>query len=742
MSKFKKITLIILAVIIIGTLGFTVYYLSVTSSAKLEENKLTNTNRCITIYDSNGEIIEKESNGNEFISIEKIPEHVKNAFISIEDKRFYSHKGVDVKRLIGATIKNAKSFSFKEGASTITQQLIKNTHLSNEKTIKRKLLEIKLAKQLEKKYDKDKILETYLNHIYFGENCYGIECASQRYFNKSAEKLSINEGAILASIIKAPSYYSPTVNLSKCNARKNLVLEKMHEQNYLSKNEYESAIKQDVEIIKTEKNETENGYVKFAKSEFYEKINFIPYKDFNYEIKTFCDSKLQKAIQDKLNSIDIECEKSAILIDKSFNIIAYFSTDNDQQRQLGSIIKPLACYAPAIEENLVDSFTKILDEKTDFNGYSPSNFNDKYYGKITVKESLAKSSNVCAVKLLNYVTIIKAKNYLTKLNLPLTDNDVGLSLALGATQNGAKLIEITNAYANFINNGNYSTATTISNVDLNDKKHYQPDNSIIKVFSDDTVTITNDALRFCVTDGTAKKLSYLKFPVYAKTGTVGDENGNTDAYTISYNGEYVLGIRLSAKNKTLMDNSITGGTIPTLISKDIWENIYKDKNAPDLIPNSSDVQEIQIDKISYEEDEVVELSDLLSPNRYKFSALVKKSRIPNSISTRFTNPKIKTPKIIVNNNEIKIELCLTEYYNAVIYKEIDGTKRQVYDSAENNHSNVFIDKDILPNKTINYSVVPYFTSASKDKYYGEEIQINTIKTPSSSLGEKWWDDDL
>ena len=172
MSKGLKITLIIFAIILIAVIGFYVYVLAVTASAKLDESKLINFNKTVTYFDINGDKVTDTEGANDKTPIQDIPEHVVNAFVAIEDKRFYSHKGVDYKGLVRALFNNIKSFSFKEGASTISQQLIKNTHLSSEKTLNRKFIEMKLAKDLEKKYSKSEIMEKYLNTIYFGDNCF------------------------------------------------------------------------------------------------------------------------------------------------------------------------------------------------------------------------------------------------------------------------------------------------------------------------------------------------------------------------------------------------------------------------------------------------------------------------------------------------------------------------------------------------------------------------------------------
>lgn len=742
MKKLLKIILIILGVFLIVFIGAITYFSILSSTYKLDVNKLVNLKRTVTYYYSNGEIIAEECNGVSVTDISCIPEHTKNAFIAIEDKRFYQHNGIDFKRMIKASFNNIKSFSFKEGASTISQQLIKNTHLSNEKTIKRKIAEIKLARQLEKSFNKDEILEKYLNTIYFGDNCYGITCASIYYFNKNVEDLDINESAILAGVIKAPTYYSPKNANNKCLERKNIVLKNMYEQGYITSDEYESNISRGVNIY-TENlsNAINKPYFNIAKKQFNKVIDIAPYSVYDYKVNTTINQKIQQYLVDEINQAPENCEKGAILIDKQGKIIAYYSTCGEEKRQIGSTIKPLLVYAPAIENDIVCSITKISDEKLDFNGYSPSNYNDKYYGEITVSEALSYSSNTCAVKLLNYVGVDKAIKYLNKTAIKLSENDNSLCLALGATENGSTLNDIASSYSVFLNSGNYINSYIIADITHKDQIIYKNNQESSKVFSDDTIDIMNDMLRKAVTDGTAKKLSFLDGVYYAKTGTVGNENGNSDAYTISYTNDYILGCWFGSKNDELLDNTISGGASPCVLSSQIWGKIYNDKNKPNEIEKSNLTQLINIDKISYEKDGDIVLADNIAPNRYVLTYLSKTSQLPKIQSTRFSHPKIEEPKISVNQNDIRIELCLTQSIYATIFKYNDNEKTEVFDTKINN-SKIYIDNNAFENKEYVYGVVPYFISNDKRKYFGEEIIIKTKKSSCKDHDDDWWCDYL
>ena len=421
--------------------------------------------------------------------------------------------------------------------------------------------------------------------------------------------------------------------------------------------------------------------------------------------------------------------------------MAYTSTCGDVKRQLGSIIKPILVYAPAINENLITQYTFVNDEKTNFSGYSPSNYNDKYYGKITVSDALAKSSNVCAVKILNDLSVEKAIKYAQKTNLTFTTNDKNLSIALGSSENGEKLSTITACYNIFNNIGVYTMPSCIKNITNKNSKFYTNNNKKnTKIINSDTVEIMNEMLKNTVKNGTAKKLNNLNFDLYAKTGTVGNKNGNTDAYSVSYNADYTLGVWFGNKPYTHLDNNISGGTIPTSIACEIWREIYKDKNCPQLICKSSNLQSVKLDKISYEQDGKLILSDDNAPERYVFNAKLKSNLIPKNKSNRFTNPKIDKYNISsINNYGIKIELCHAEYVNALVYRMSDGKKELILDTKNNDLT--YIDKNIFKGKTYQYLIVPYFEKNGKI-FYGKEILSHKIKSPNIEFGDDWWNNDF
>lgn len=257
MSKVKKVLLTILAaligVLLLFCAAFYVFF-DVPDWQKLDISRLSALAQTSSMYDMNGELM-SELRGSEnriIVSLDEIPLHTRQAFIAAEDLRFYDHRGIDVYRILGALRSNLKSGSLAEGASTITQQLAKLTHLSAEKTIRRKLEEINLAFQIEKVYNKDEILAMYLNTVYFGRGAYGIQAAAQAYFGVDAEDLTLNQSASLAAIIKAPSIYAPHISPSNNRSRRQYILSVMAENGFISQEEKQAALDESIWVLAQE----------------------------------------------------------------------------------------------------------------------------------------------------------------------------------------------------------------------------------------------------------------------------------------------------------------------------------------------------------------------------------------------------------------------------------------------------------------------------------------------------------
>ncbi|MBQ7880962.1 MAG: transglycosylase domain-containing protein, partial [Clostridia bacterium] len=327
-SKKSKLKITLLAIFIfIAVLIFSVLaFISISYiTTPLDKSRLASTNLGVEIYDTTTHTTPVYySSDKKIISSSQLQPHTLNAFIAIEDKRFYEHNGYDLKRIAKATLVNLKSGSKSQGASTITQQLVKNILLNSEKTYSRKFKEIMLAIKTEKNFTKEEILNMYLNSIYFGSNAYGIESASNLYFDKSASELDINQSAILAGIIKSPVYYSPINYPDNCFKRKNIVLEQMYVNGYITKDEYEVNKLKPVEV-NFKKNNYDNSYNQQAIIEACELLNISEKELLRQELKiyTYLDNNIQQSVEQALSNTDFKEDKLSMVADNNGHILAY-----------------------------------------------------------------------------------------------------------------------------------------------------------------------------------------------------------------------------------------------------------------------------------------------------------------------------------------------------------------------------------------------------------------------------------
>ncbi len=748
MRLLKKLLKILLLLFLLLTFFFFGYYFSVTKDVVLIPEKLTLYENSVTLFDEDGEEISSVAYSKDTEMFENFTTHTKNAFVAVEDKRFYSHRGFDYKRIAKAILKNAKSHSFKEGASTISQQLIKNTHLSQEKTIKRKLQEVKLTYRLEKNYSKDEILEKYLNTIYFGHSCFGIVSASNYYFDKKPNELSLSESAILAGLVKSPNNYSPFKNAEKCLKRRNLVLSIMEKDGYISAQEKEKALNEPLPI---ESNSTQRNQ-SYAVAVFDELERISEEKGFTIggkiNVYTYLESNLQNTLENLTKEIDCDVTIS-VLNNSERGVKSYYSSVKNIRRQPASIIKPLLVYAPALEENLLSPATPILDEKTDFSGYSPKNHDGKYRGYVSTRECISKSLNIPAVKTLNALGVEKAVNYANKMNLFIDETDYSLALALGGMSRGFTLNELVGAYSTFANKGEFEAPCFIKKIFVDNTCVYERKQTSKKVFSDSTSYLLTDMLKTCAKEGTAKKLSALPFDVSAKTGTNGTEKGNIDAYALSYTPIDTVGVWLGNADNTPIPYS--GGSLPCNLSLEIHQFLKKNyENINQTIPNfekPSTIQKMAIDKIEYEKNRTLVLADEISPEEYKIYELFKKETIPIKKSTHFSNPTIPTPIIQVNNSvsTITFDVTIPKFYRIKIEKNYyashnsyvshstvyDGALKQtITDKIDNKHSYIYV---ITPYYKENKGVSIYLPVISGNS----STPINPTVPPDIS-SKDWW----
>ncbi len=714
----------IFAVLLLVAFG---YFFTVTKGVALDSEKLTLDTSCVRIFDCDGAPVE-ESRTRENASFSKMPAHLPSAFVAVEDKRFFSHNGFDYKRIGKAILQNIRSLSFREGASTISQQLIKNTHLSGEKTLSRKLKEWKLTHELEKKYSKEKILECYLNSIYFGHNAFGVVQASRFYFDEEVENLTPAKSATLACLVKSPNRYSPFKQPEKCLKRRNFVLSLMKEQGFLSQTEYETAKK---EPLPQPKAHVLSGGAYLSK--VYEELAEI-FPDARTQemgtlrVYTFFEPKLQK----KLEDFSLDCDGIFLVRDnQTHGVKALRSTLGTPNRLPASTIKPLLVYAPALEENLISPATPVLDEKIDFSGYSPSNYGGTYGGYMSARYALSHSVNVPAVKILNELGVEKGCKYLKKLGLYVPNEDESLALALGGMREGFSLPALLDGYSTFANGGEFCHSQTIARVENGDGQtlySFRPKKA--RVFREEVCFLINDMLCETAQTGTAKRLKSLPFPVCAKTGTGANSFGNTDAYTIAYTAQDCVGVWLGNADNSPVN--ATGGGLPCNYALSILQTLYENSAPKALFAPNDKVKKVSFDRLEYEKNHRILCADALSPAGESISDYFLTDNLPKQTSERFSRPTVQKPRIWVENHTVCIELCQTYYYEYVLKRENDGKITTIY---EGNYTPVIYDTSVSSGKSYVYTLIPYYRGRA-----GTPVTLPSVRIDASkNLPDGWWE---
>lgn len=668
--RFWKIFAIVCSCVIVATILGCVFYVTQLKNSDayvdFDTNKLNEVYTSLTILDCNGKPIEEPLylNGYKQIPIDALHDYTYMAFVAVEDKRFFNHNGIDYRRIIGAALNNIKSGRYKEGASTISQQLIKNTHLNNSKTVRRKINELLLAKELEKRYSKKEILEMYLNTIYFGRSAFGIETAANVYFNKSASNLTVSESAALAGMVKAPNTYAPDKNAEKCRKRRDAVLRLMKEQNIIDDNTYTEALNNAI-VYSPEIKSNEKTYVYQVMNEACKLLNMTPLQlaKSNFVIETYCSQSAQKALKDLATADSTTTVKgtaanlACMLCDNKGGVEAcYFRGENSlSKRQAGSSLKPIAVYAPALNEKIITQASPILDEETDFSGYKPTNAKG-YNGWTTIRNAVAQSLNVPAVKTLNALGLTTAQKYLENFDICGEQN---LSLALGNANGGIDPTTLAKCYTTLANDGCVNDIAYIRNIYNENGLIYERKLSEKRVFQSNANYLMTDLLINTTLNGTARKLKSSEYQIAAKTGTVGNSQGNSDAIVAGYTSSNTFVVWFSGE----FSNSINGGTAPCTFAKDLLNKIYRNQKPQDFTqPNG--IEKILLDKEQLYNNQLQVITTVKGE-----SFLFEKSNKPKT----FLKPESFNYTLNVESNDnlvtISVPNCTGEW---ILYSTKDG----------------------------------------------------------------------
>lgn len=520
------------------------------------------------IIDQNGEVASRISaSKTEAVGMKEIPTHMVQAVVAIEDHRFYSHSGVDYWGSLRAAVTNLKAGHTVQGGSTLTQQLAKNVFLTHERTYKRKIKEVLLAKKIERSYTKDEIMEMYLNTIYFGEGAWGLKKAARTYFGKEPEDLTVGESALLAGMIQAPSALSPFKNFNKAMTRRDVVLSKMVTEGFIDEKTAQKAKETDIVLEGQESDDYKGRYPSYVDAIIQEAIDRYGLTEKEVlsgglRIYTELDPRMQQAAEkvyarDDLfpqGKGDTLVQSGSVLVDprtggiralvggRGEHVFRGFNRATQLKRQPGSTMKPISVYAPALIQGY-DLDARLVDRPISFGNYAPKNQSQQYLGEVTMYEAVIDSLNVPAVWLLDQIGVDKGYRYAKTSGIALTDDDRQLALALGGLQEGVSPLQMAQAYSAFANNGIVVDAHAIRRVETVDGevlgKWYKKSVRVSQPVVAQQITYM---LRGVVQEGTGRKAQIPGRPTAGKTGTTqlpDGRDGAKDNWFVGYTPELV-----------------------------------------------------------------------------------------------------------------------------------------------------------------------------------------------------------
>jgi penicillin-binding protein 1A len=573
--KSKRLVVVLIAFsILIGTLGGFVYWTisDLPNTKLLEEYAPLESSR---VFSSDGKVIaEFYVERRTFVPSYRIPDLVKKAFISVEDIRFYNHPGVDFIGILRALGRDIEAGGFVQGASTITQQLARMLFLKPDKSITRKIKEAALSIMIEQRYTKDEILGMYLNQAYFGTRAYGIEAAAETYFGKKTAELNLAEAALLASLPKAPSAYSPFRYPQKARERRATVLKEMLEHRFITDAQYREAENTPLPANPNFRKYDAPYFVEILRHELESKYGNSVYTS-GYRIYSTLDSGMQRAAEDAVRSGISSVEKrekpgvqaALVAIDLRTGYVKamvggsdfwknQFNRATQALRQPGSSFKPFV-YMVAIEDGMSPD-EKINDSPVSFGGarpgqrWSPHNYEGKYYGSIPLRIALAKSLNCATVRLAANVGVDNIIEMATRLGIR-SHLQPYLPLALGASD--VTLMDMVSAYSTFASG--FRPTPQFYEKTLNRDGIVIEENEpvLTELLSEDDIDQMKVLLKAVVEEGTAVKARELKRTVYGKTGTTNDY---TDAWFIGFDDRLAVGVWVGRDDHTPIGPRETG----------------------------------------------------------------------------------------------------------------------------------------------------------------------------------------
>ncbi len=598
-SSFKKIFFFLFIVLFIAGAGAAAgFFVSVTSHLPDVTGNIT-PNASSRIYDEKGRLITTvHAEENRIpVSIDQVPQHLQNAFVAAEDVRFYDHHGIDPRGILRAVFSNVVSGNATgQGGSTITQQLARNAFLTQEQTLKRKLLEVVLAFEIENKYTKKQILEMYMNQIYFGQGCYGIETASHVYFGKDVKDLTLPQCAMLAGLPNSPNYYSPFRSLEAAKYRQGIVLDQMAKYGYITEAEAAQAKAADVGLANPEAakstGSTASYFINYVIQTISDKYDSDAIYKEGLQVYTTLNLDMQKEAEKVMAANLPEGNKDAngltqpqgalITVEVGTGHVKamvggrgedHFNRATQMVRQPGSAFKPFV-YLTAFENKFSPYDTVNNETKTYPGGWTPKNYGGTSGGKVTLEEALVHSMNIPTIDLADQVGMSKVLETATACGIStLVKDDNNLAASIGGLTNGVSMIDMAKAYSVFANNGKLVEPSVILKV-VDRNGNVLEDNSVVapgkQVVDETSVQRLTCILEEVISRGTGGN-AMIGRPMAGKTGTTDDEH---DAWFVGYTPEMVTAVWIG--DDTSSNAGYTGGTVPAAIWREFMSQALSD----------------------------------------------------------------------------------------------------------------------------------------------------------------------
>ncbi len=762
---FRRI-LLALGALFVGGLVFAFFYFDVPNWQRLDANKITSVAQTGSIYDASGNfvtVIQGKENRT-VIRLADVPMHVRQAFLAAEDLRFYSHFGIDPVRFFGAVVANLKTMSFSEGFSTISQQLIKLSHLSSKKTLARKMEEVYLALQLESRFTKDQIFEMYLNYVYFGNGAYGLQAASQTYFGIDVKDLSVAKAASLAAILNATTTYNPSLNPENNKKRQRYILNTMLEEGMIDAATHQAALEEELRLAESKPIVTAYGWfvdAVLSEAEEHLDVSAETLLGSGYRIDTTLDTRLQDVadeqyktdvfpanasdgtkVQSAMACLDVKTGAvRAVVGGREYTVLRGFNRATQLRRQPGSALKPLAVYAPAMEYYGYTTASVLKDEPTNFNGYKPRNSGDAYYGSVTVRTALQHSLNVSTVSLLQQIGVEAGRNYLTKTGIPLDRRDSNLSLALGSLTYGVSPVQLAAAYAPFANQGYFNAPYFIEKItDNKGQVIYQHQSNPQRVLSVQNAYLMTSLLQTVTSAGTGAKLSGAGTPVAGKTGTVNLQGGgNRDIWMATYNTEIATAVWMGFDNpdsKHRISGNLSGGDNTATLSRNFFRAAYRDRSKPQF-DKPGGIISLELDKKAVEWRGEAMLAVDITPKAYRFSEVFTASNHPTKRSDIWNAPR--TPNsFYVTHNENGNPLLVIQPADYAVYRIQRDAVGESFVLTElwgsSGETLYYADTRAVPGVTYTYRVIPVHAELLINGVLLEgvqSVQVAQARSPST-----------